>query len=278
VFRDIKLLFYRSASRGFNGTFRAFKLRLLILKHASLIKIVNLLIVKIQKRFKCKSLKGLPYRYKIDPTNYCSIGCPLCPTGLEFPFRKKGHMGFQQFKNIVDQIYTKALVIDLYGWGDPFNNPEIFQIIKYASERNIFIQTSGTLDSVSTNNIEKIVDSGLDALIVSIDGIDNETHSKYRVRSNLQYVLKVAARIIEQKRLTNSLTPHLTIQMMVNRYNENQINKVRELASNIGADAFSVTPIAVNPTDCEMIEKWIPVKSKITTYGSIFENSLGKHL
>ena len=272
---DIKLLLYRSVSRGFHGTLGAFKLRLMMLEHASILKIANLVIVKTQKRFKCESLRGSPYRYKIDPTNYCSIGCPLCPTGLEVPFRKKGHMEFEQFKNIVDQISTKALVMDLYGWGDPFNNPEIFQIIKYAAGKKIFVRTSSSLDSVPINHIGKIINTGLDALIVPIDGIDSETHSKYRVRSNLQYVLKVVAGIIEQKRLANSSTPHMTIQMMVSKYNESQIDKVRELTSNIGADAFSVMPIAVNPTDCDMIDKWIPVKSRVTTYGSTLENSPG---
>jgi radical SAM protein with 4Fe4S-binding SPASM domain len=272
---DIKLLLYRSVSRGFHGTLGAFKLRLMMLEHASILKIANLVIVKTQKRFKCESLRGSPYRYKIDPTNYCSIGCPLCPTGLEIPFRKKGHMGLEQFKNIVDQISTKALVIDLYGWGDPFINPEIFQIIKYAAEKKIFVRTSSSLDSLSTDNIGKIIESGLDALTVPVDGVDNETHSKYRSHSNLQYVLRVVKEIVEQKRLINSSTPHVTIQMMVTRYNEDQISEVRELASNIGVDAFSVVPIAVNPTDCEMIEKLVPVESKVTTYGSILENSPG---
>lgn len=69
----------------------------------------------------------------------------------------------------------------LWSWGEPLLNPEIYRMIKYCEERNILSVTSTNLNKFSRENARDLVESGLDALIIALDGIAEETYSKYRI-------------------------------------------------------------------------------------------------
>ena len=78
--------------------------------------------------------------------------------------------------------------------------------------------------------------SGLDRLIISIDGLTQETYESYRVNGTLQKVVDGSKAIAKAKKELKSQTPYLIFQFLVVKSNEHQVDEVQELANEIGID------------------------------------------
>ena len=266
MFRNIQQLILRSIIRGRPGTQSALRLRLIMLRRASVGKIFNFLSIKIQKRLRHDVITAFPYRFKIDPTNVCQLHCPLCPTGLKQSFRAKGFLPLSEFQSIVDQISSRALILDLFGWGEPMLHPDISPMVRYATDRNVFTRMSSTLHQVQRCQLEELVDAGLGAIIVAIDGSTAETHQKFRAGSDFSQLTETIKDLVLIKKEKGTALPHITVRMLISRHNESQISEVKALAKELGVDAFTVGQIAINTDDAQQAALWLPRKSGISAY------------
>ena len=106
----------------------------------------------------------------------------------------------------------------------------------YAGSRNIYTATSTNAHYLSDQKARETVESGLDRLIISIDGTTQETYESYRVGGSLQKVIDGTKRLIEWKRKLKSKTPHVIFQFLVVAPNEHQLDEVRELGRALGVD------------------------------------------
>jgi radical SAM protein with 4Fe4S-binding SPASM domain len=82
------------------------------------------------------------------------------------------------------------------------------------------------------------VESGLDRLIISVDGTTQEVYSQYRVGGRLDKVLEGAANIVKWKKALKSKTPYVFFQFLVVRPNEHQLEEARALAKKTGVDGI----------------------------------------
>ena len=78
--------------------------------------------------------------------------------------------------------------------------------------------------------------SGLNKLIISLDGIDQETYSAYRINGSVNSVIDGLKNITHARKKHNS-SLKIEIQFLVNRFNEHQIPQIRQLAKSIQAMA-----------------------------------------
>ena len=85
---------------------------------------------------------------------------------------------------------------------------------------------------------DKTVESGLDRLIISLDGTTQEVYSQYRIGGDLEKVLAGAANIVKWKKKLNSKTPYVFFQFLVVRPNEHQMEEAKELAVKTGVDGI----------------------------------------
>ena len=129
---------------------------------------------------------GYPSHIFLDVTNICTLKCPLCPTGLGVQGRKKGHMSFSQFKKIIDEIGKYLISIDLFNWGEPLLNKDVYRMIEYAHQRKILTAISTNFQHFSEGGAEEMISSRLDNRILSIDGASQESYEKYRIGGNFQ--------------------------------------------------------------------------------------------
>lgn len=140
----------------------------------------------------------LPPYYIIEPTNHCNFKCVMCPNKL-YKSEQKGHMSFDLFKKIIKQISESAVYIQLYWMGEPLLCPNIFDMISYIKQNTkakVILSTNGSL--LEEKLARKILYSGLDILIISIDAISSSNlYSSIRcggaldrLISNTEYFLK----------------------------------------------------------------------------------------
>jgi radical SAM protein with 4Fe4S-binding SPASM domain len=111
-------------------------------------------------------------------------------------------------------------------------------MIDYAKQHRIKVIISSNLNIFSEKWAEMLIDSGLDTLIVSLDGTSQESYGKYRIGGDFNKVIDNTKLLIEKKREKGSTFPHIQIQFVILKHNQAEIPKVRELVKSLGVDIF----------------------------------------
>ncbi len=179
---------------------------------------------------------GYPVSISFEPTTSCNLRCPECPSGLRAFTRPTGMLQKDFFKETIDDIYKELLYLIFYFQGEPYLNPSFLEMVKYASTKGLYTATSTNAHYLTDDAAKKTVESGLDRLIISIDGTTQDSYVQYRVGGNLEKVIEGAKNIVKWKKELNSSTPFVFFQFLVVKHNEHQIEEIKKLAKDIGVD------------------------------------------
>lgn len=211
-----------------------------------------------------------PKTVMIDPVNMCQLECPLCSTGRKTLNYDRKIMTLEIFKTVLGKI-PFVRKINLFKNGEPFLNPDIFAMVRYAADRNIKVVISTNFSfSKPETFFENIVKSGLGELIVSLDGASQESYSQYRRGGDFDMVMSNIKKLIETKKRLNSSTPKITWQFLVNRFNEHEI-AIAEKISNDLEITLDLQPMGLGDdlpevehesTIQERKSQWLPANKK----------------
>ncbi len=211
-----------------------------ILKHLNVFRIWNLALLYLSyywsKLVKKGKHLGKPFALSIEPTTACNLGCPECPSGLKQFTRDTGKISVSKHQDWLENLPKSVFYINYYFQGEPFLHPQFLELIYAAKKQRIYTATSTNAHFISAKKASEIVASGLDRLIISIDGLTQETYEAYRVHGQLSKVIEASKFLVEAKRKAQSSTPHLIFQFLVVKANEHQIPEVQRLAQEIGID------------------------------------------
>jgi len=211
-------------------------------------------------------IKAKPLKITFDPTNVCQLRCPLCPTGLEVQDREQGHASLPMFEKVLEELGEHLFFIDFFNWGEPLLNTHIEDFVRLAAARKITSRISTNLSLPLTDErIERIVMSGLNELVVSLDGASSATYGLYRRRGNFDLVFNNLRRLIEAKHGLGLKRPLITWQFLVFGFNEHEIPKARALAADIGVEKLIFLPAFLDEgrypmaeSDKALIATWKP--------------------
>ena len=211
-----------------------------ILKHLTLSRVLNLFILYftfiLSRILKKSILIGKPFTVSIEPTTACNLACPECPSGLKQFTRATGKLDLEVNRNLLQSIGKQLFYINYYFQGEPFLHPDFLELIKDAKKHKIYTATSTNAHFINNKIAEEIVHSGLDRLIISIDGTSQESYESYRKTGKLSKVIEGTKAIVEAKRQAKSSTPHLIFQFLVVKPNEHEIPSVYQLAEELGVN------------------------------------------
>lgn len=208
---------------------------------------------------------GRPFILMVEPTSICNLKCPLCPSGNGGLTRPRGNMAFEAFKRIFEAQADDLLLLMLWNQGEPFINRRLTDMVRLASARNVPTITSTNAHYIRTpEDAEDIVDSGLDELIVSLDGATPETYVKYRVGGNFDRVLRGVRLLVRARRDLRADNPLIHLQFIIFKHNENEIDDARRIARELGVDRLSLKTAQVY-TDAEA-EAFLPTDGRYSRY------------
>jgi len=179
---------------------------------------------------------GLPISISFEPTTSCNLRCPECPSGLRAFTRPTGMLHSDFFSKTIQEIHKDLLYLIFYFQGEPYLNPEFLQMVRFAHEKGIYTATSTNAHYLTDEKARETVESGLDRLIISIDGTTQEVYEQYRVGGQLHKVLEGARKIVYWKKKLKSRTPFIFFQFLVVKPNEHQLEEVKKLGKEIGVD------------------------------------------
>ncbi|MBL0048770.1 MAG: SPASM domain-containing protein [Bacteroidetes bacterium] len=215
---------------------------------------------------------GLPISLAIEPTTSCNLRCPECPSGKREFTRPTGMLDNGFFTKTIDELKGHLLYLTFYFQGEPYLNPRFLEMVKYASSRNIYTSTSTNAHYLNDENARQTVLSGLDRLLISIDGTTQETYESYRIGGTLSKVIEGTKNIVKWKKELKSNTPHIVFQFLVVKPNEHQTEEVQKLADTLGVDEVKFKTAQVY--DYENGNPLIPENSIFSRYR---KNEKGKY-
>lgn len=217
---------------------------------------------------------GMPASLSVEPTTSCNLRCPQCPSGLRQFTRPQGKMEPAKFRSWLDQFSRHLMYLIIYFQGEPLLNPDFFDLVRYARSKRIYTATSTNGHQLDDAHARKLVESGLDRLIVSIDGTDQETYGHYRRGGRLETVKDGVKRVVGWKNKLGSARPFVIIQFLVFRKNEHQIPEMKRLCRELGADKLELKTAQVY--DFEQDTGFIPDNPRYSRYIR-GEDGLWKH-
>ncbi len=179
---------------------------------------------------------GLPISVAIEPTTACNLGCPECPSGLKQFSRATGNLKSSFFNSCIDQLHKYTTYLTFYFQGEPYINPKFLDMVRYAVDKGMYTSTSTNAHFLTPELAKKTVESGLQRILISIDGTTQEVYEQYRVHGSLNQVIEGTKNLISAKKELKSATPHVIFQFLVVKPNEHQMGDVRLLASELGVD------------------------------------------
>lgn len=208
---------------------------------------------------------GRPVVLMVEPTNICNLKCPLCPSGNGGLTRPRGTMAYEAFSRVFRQQARDLLLLMLWNQGEPFINRDLLRMVRTAKDHGVPTITSTNGHFVRTDEeAEAVVRSGLDELIVSLDGATPETYVQYRVGGDFERVLSAARLVDRARRRLGSRSPVVHLQFIIMKHNEGEIDAARRIARDVGADRLSLKTAQVYTE--EEARRYLPTDERYSRY------------
>jgi radical SAM protein with 4Fe4S-binding SPASM domain len=184
---------------------------------------------------------GRPISVMIEPISLCNLRCPLCPIGARELKRDLGTMTLENFVRILDNLGSQVRTLALWNQGEPTLNNELPEMIRLAHDRGIYtmMSTNGNLLE-QRNLIERLIQSGLDEIIFSVDGLTQETYQVYRVGGKLDTVIENIRGLRRRRDELNRKRPLIVLQWLPMKHNEHELPHLKNAASEWGADKIEI--------------------------------------
>ena len=191
-------------------------------------------------------IMGYPLLLMVEPTNRCNLKCPMCPSGSGELTRTLGKLKLDLFSQIIDDIGDHLILIQFWNQGEPFLHEDLLDMVKLAKSKGIPTMTSTNGHFLnSLEHVENIIDSGLDEIIVSLDGVDQTTYEKYRIGGNFQRVVNGIRKLSKAKEKHKTKRPLINLQFLVLKHNQHQIDRLVKLAKELHVDILTLKSVQV---------------------------------
>lgn len=204
-------------------------------------------------------------------TRACNLNCIHCRAEAERgPF--EGELGIDEIRRVMDEIASRYSPIIVLTGGEPLERPDLFQIADHARSTGLrtALATNGTL--IDTVIAERIRDSGIQRVSVSLDGADASIHDGFRgIPGSFDRALEGIACLADAG-------VEFQINTTISRRNEHQIEEIMSLAERLRARAlhiFMLVPVGcgveiaetemISPERYESILNWFYDKSGTTS-------------
>ncbi|HOU69624.1 MAG TPA: radical SAM protein [Paludibacteraceae bacterium] len=233
-------------------------------------------IAKINKQGR---LSAMPFSISVEPTNCCNLSCPECITGSGRLKRKKGALSFTDFSRLMDEVSPDLIHLFLYFQGEPMLNADFVKMVRYAKSKGLFVATSTNGHFLTDRMCEELVHSGIDHVIISLDGVQSSSYSVYRRQGDFERVKNGISRLVETRK-RSSRYPLIELQFVVFRHNESEIDDFKSLAKSLGVDFATLKSAQIYNLDSPSSEILPPLNEKYSRYekvGSHYRLKTKKH-
>lgn len=181
-------------------------------------------------------VRHLPTFVSVEPANFCQLRCPECPVGKrERAFSvASSFMPMPLFERVLSELQTAVHTMQFYFQGEPLLNRQLPEMIAKAHQVGLYTIVSTNAQSLTRSTAEALVKSGLNRIIVSIDGFSEESYAAYRVGGSLQRALEGLRQLSNAKAKYDSRI-RIELQVLRLKTNEHEWQWIRKHYKKLGA-------------------------------------------
>lgn len=235
-----------------------------LLRTFTLRRVFNSVRMRLCTLARIRRVRTMPESISVEPASVCNLQCPECTLGGGRLQRRSQLMDMETFENALQPLTPWLVSCQFFFQGEPTLNPNLCTMIAKAHNKRIFTIMSTNGQTLSPELCHNLVGSGLDQLIVSVDGTTQDVYSRYRVGGSLQAVIEGIGNMAEARHQLGRHNPELTVQFIVFRHNEHQIAEIRRLARQWGADSVVLKTAQIE--NCENIAETLPKNPRFRRY------------
>ena len=215
-------------------------------------------------------VRHLPTFVSVEPANFCQLRCPECPvgTGANSAARKEV-LSMELFNIVLNQIQTTAHTLQFYFQGEPLLNKQLPEMIAKANQLGLYTIVSTNAQVLHPETAKALVNSGLNRIIVSIDGFSQESYEAYRKGGSLQRALEALQFLSQTKKLHNS-NIRIELQVLRLRTNEHEWKWIKQNYKKLGATHLVFKTAQLY--DYENGNPLMPTQERYARYTKIGEN------
>lgn len=195
-------------------------------------------------------------------TRRCNLKCIHCRSSSEIEVNAHPDFSTNEAFRIIDDISNYAKPVIVLSGGEPLLRKDIFDIARYGTDKNLrmCLATNGTL--VDETICEKIKNSGIKIVSLSLDGSEEAVHDDFRNQKG------AFAGTINAANLFRKHNIEFIVNSSFTKRNQEEIPKIYRLAKKLGATAwylFMIVPTGrgeeilnelISKEDYEEILKW----------------------
>jgi MoaA/NifB/PqqE/SkfB family radical SAM enzyme len=175
---------------------------------------------------------ALPFELYLETTNRCNLKCRTCPQyfGME---EKSADMDLRQIEALLAQLPRLDRVV-LHGIGEPLLNPDLPLIIAAAKARgaHVLFNTNGLL--LRGRIVERLIESELDELRVSVDSAVPETYAAIRGVDGLERIFANLRALRAIKERHGSAAPKVSLWITGMKTNVAELPALVRRAAGLG--------------------------------------------
>jgi len=207
---------------------------------------------------------GMPIGVAIEPTTSCNLRCPQCPSGLQQFSRATGKINPILFQKMIDQLGPNIHYLTFYFQGEPYLHPNFLEMVSYASQKRIYVSTSTNAHYLDDEKAKQTVLSGLDRIVISMDGVTQESYESYRMKGKLEKVIQGIENLVKWKKILKRGTPYIVLQFIVFKKNQHELDTIKSLAEKWEVDDLQIKTAQIY--DYNQSEEWIPDDTTLSRY------------
>ena len=182
----------------------------------------------------------LPLFVSVEPAAVCQLRCPACPVGLRDDETSRSRdfertMSCEVWHRVLAEIRDTAFVVQFYFQGEPLLNKDLPQMIKEAHEAGLYTIVSTNAQAMTAYLAEQLVAAGLNRIIVSMDGLSDESYNAYRIGGSLTQCIHALSYLRDAKEQLGGRTT-IELQGLRLKTNEHEWKAFRYAYKRLGAD------------------------------------------
>jgi radical SAM protein with 4Fe4S-binding SPASM domain len=215
-----------------------------VLLYGSFRKYVNLVKAYVAYLHGSTKISSMPAFLKVEICRYCEVNCLYCyPIRENSPYPQESLLyPLESYKQLVDQFKDSIFLISLYDIGEPLHNPQVLDYIHYAHQHRVGTAISSSLSVEREDRFWRdLVTSGLDHLVVAIDGTSQEVYNRYRRNGQFDLVMSNLKKLLAFKKETNSRL-FIEWQMIDFTWNRSEQREAEKMAYQLGCNLFRLIP------------------------------------
>ena len=142
------------------------------------------------------------------------------------------------YKRVLQEIQEFAQVLQFYFQGEPTLHPSLASMIRQAHDAGLYTIVSTNAQNISPALAKELISAGLNRIIVSIDGLSEQSYQAYRQGGSLEKALTALHNLHEAKQHLKGKT-HIELQCLRLKSNEHEWHKFEQEYRSLGADSLT---------------------------------------